>query len=316
MNLKITHYGFKHLRPSLVLLVVILFSGDVFSQSGNYKPFPQVQGEWLVREDGPLASGEIFTWIRYQAFGDTVIGSYTYKKVMGANASDSCSMCAPAVLDFNAPSFRFAYRNDIPDKKVYIYTEIDGVFKDTLWYSFDLNVGDTLHEGYSTRINNGNMMYDRRIIASIDSVSICGSWHKRFHFICNNPFPDLGLIEGIGYEDNFVQTGYESCPFEPVYMYHTDFSCTLTSVKEDKDNLEGLKIFPNPVLKDINISMQNSIFEFPLTYSIVDIPGKVVLSGILTEENSIPVPELNTGMYLLIIKDKKGDSSQHKFVKK
>jgi hypothetical protein len=298
---------FLYCKLSFILLFAV-FSAKVFSQVNTYQPFPLMQGRWVVQKSGPWDTWPIaYSWILYEAHTDTIINSLSYKVVTAANSNS----ISPG--SFGPATFSFAYRNDIPNKKVYIFTDINGTYKDTLWYDFDLNIGDTIKEGYSLTYQNS--MYDRRVITSIDSVSECGIPHKRFHFACNSSFQDLGLIEGVGYEDNFLQTGYPDCPFEPIYIYHTDFSCSITSVENRSDISMQIQLFPNPVLNDLQINFSKQNMIFPLEYSIMDCLGKIVSHGIFTDDKSLNVSELNNGLYLLLLQDDEKKIFQSKFIK-
>ena len=128
-----------------LLIIALLVCSNVFSQTNVYKPFPQVYGSWTVygqHYSGFPPSTSSFSYKNYQAIGDTTVGLYTYKKV-----TVSTSINNP--FNFGPKLFAFGYRNDSLNKKVYYLDVTSGINKDTLWYDFNLNVGDSLKETYS-----------------------------------------------------------------------------------------------------------------------------------------------------------------------
>jgi hypothetical protein len=303
-------------RKWFFVLLFTVLGANIFSQTSVYKPFPTIQARWDLEISGYWfdAIPQYYTFERYEANGDTLIGSYTYKKVMVSSAYYNCPYCSccPSTPAYGPSAFKFAYRNDIPNKKVYIFNDFSGVYKDTLWYDFDLNVGDTVKTSYSTSYYSPD--YDRRIITSIDSVLICGEYYKRFNNVCGGGFPDLGLIEGFGYEDDFIQTGNPYCPFEPIYFYNTDFSCSITSVKENGRTFDQIKLFPNPVHNEFQIDYPQDL-NLPIQYSIVDCLGRIIVRGTVIGDKSINVSELESGSYFLLSTDKEGNTFQNKFLK-
>ncbi len=160
-----------------ILFFVFACCGNASSQTNVYKPFPQIYGEWIVMKYGTFTS-----WQKYEAIGDTILGSYTYKKVTIANNTGYPVWNGTTyVIPFGPGIFSFGYRNDIANKKVYYLDVTGGINKDTLWYDFNLNIGDSVKTTYAYMKNGAS--YDR-IVQSIDSVLICGSYYKRFKFNC------------------------------------------------------------------------------------------------------------------------------------
>jgi hypothetical protein len=228
----------------LFLYMVLNFG---FSQINNYKPFPQTYARWEVTEVYILGPGSSYTkWKRYQVAGDTVIGTYTYKKVIVAK-NTGLPNSFPIVIPYGPDSFSFAYRNDVLNKKVYYLDPIGGLNKDTLWYDFNLNVGDTLKPCYSANISSSSSITsDRYFVQSIDSVSICGVYHKRFRFGCLGPF-ETELIEGYGFKDQFTKTVITNCPLSVSEIFSTEVTtCIAGAINEVGLNKKTLSVFPNP----------------------------------------------------------------------
>jgi hypothetical protein len=303
-------------RKISFILSLIFFAGKIFSQSTIYHPFPDVHGRWVIETSGywDQSVQTHFSYEMFEAIDDTIIGAYTYKKVMGASSPElgcpSC-WCCPATPAYGPWTYRFAYRNDVAAKKVYIYTQIGGTYTDTLWYDFNLNVGDTLKPAYS--IPDHSTIDGRTIIQSIDSVLTCdNTYHKRYAFGCGFYLGDPRLVEGIGFMDNFVATG-SNCPLDPAVKYETTFFCSVTSVNERSENLFiNIRLFPNPA-SDI-LQLNNLIPGQTIEYSIKDYLGRTIREYNLYEDK-IDVFSLSKGLYFLFIKDKEGNEAQFKFVK-
>lgn len=303
---------FKLIQLQLILFFMI-FCNTLFSQINNYKPFPLLYGTWITLNVGPFETNGSsplthYSFSRFEANIDTTIGSYIYKKVTVAYSGDYPYTGPPPdglYVPYGPSIFSFAYRNDIPNKKVYIFTNVDGQFIDSLWYDFNLIIGDTLNANtYSIfPLNNP------AIITSIDSILICGIYHKRFSFNC------IALIEGVGFSDNFVQT-YTDCPFENPYYYITDFYCTLTSVNDIRNtSFNQIELLPNPVINILQINYTKQNMTLPLEYSIVDCLGKEISQGFRVDNKSIDVSKLNSGLYFIRLQDKQNNIFQSKFLK-
>lgn len=292
-----------------LLIIVLVVCNNVFSQANVYKQFPQSSGTWSVSGQhyiGWPPTGSYLTYENYKTSGDTLIGAYTYVKVLYAHN------ISPGPFNFSPYTFKFAYRNDSINKKVYYLDVTGGINKDTLWYDFNLNIGDSLKETFAYTSIGYTMNNQRRIVSSIDSVLICGLYHKRFNFGCSLGGFETSLIEGAGFKDKFDVTGYLGyCPFEPSAVYSTGFSsCSVTSVKDyDKEN--QIKLFPSPANTELKINFSLQFTE----YSILNSVGAVILKGNLSDLQSINISSLATGLYVIKIQDKSGNNYQSKFIK-
>jgi hypothetical protein len=286
-----------------LLIIALVVCSNVFSQSNIYKPFPDDFGTWIVRRYYNITFGGQYSWEKYEVLGDTVIGSYSYKKVSRAT---NTGFPNPTIPPFGPSTFNFAYRNDIVNKKVYRNLGTD---HDTLWYDFNLNVGSSLPQTYSF---DSNLVANnpRKIVQSIDSVSICGIYYKRFNFSCAGDF-ETDLIEGIGFHDNFIHTLFPDCPFEPSEVDHTDYYCTVTSINVRDVSLEQIKLYPNPSTSEIKI---NSIISFS-NYTITNELGEIVLRGNYPIDRSINIKSILNGSYFIKMQDKMGNYYQSKFIK-
>ncbi len=73
-------------------------------------------------------------------------------------------------------------------------------------------------------------------------------------------------------------------------------------------------IFPNPAQDYLTISEINSSSN-PLEYDIIDMMGRIVLNGTSQDNNHIAVQNLQSGHYIVKIKNKAGQVSNKQLVK-
>src|ERR1700741_3554286 len=173
----------KKLLLQISFIAILLPAINGFSQINVYKPFTEVYGKWIGTEtkwSAPSCSPGSWTkYKKYEAMGDTMVGAYNYKKVYVASSSG-----APVwngtdwVIPFGPALFEFGYRNDIPGKKVYYLDCTGGTNKDTLLFDFNLTVGGNLPNTFSYSHMGFTTNNPRRVVSSIDSIQICGTYYK------------------------------------------------------------------------------------------------------------------------------------------
>ena len=78
----------------------------------------------------------------------------------------------------------------------------------------------------------------------------------------------------------------------------------LLSVDQDEETTSA-KIYPNPASEVISL---DGITE-PTKYKIIDSEGRIVLNGMLNEENKISINQLSTGLYYLQLNTKNSKKS-------
>ena len=295
-----------------IFLLFFLSSCSLFSQLNKYIPFPEKYGKWILEKTGPYGPGEtmLYEHTQFETKSDTIIGALTYKKVTAAEHFGPPYMGVWNIV-FGTQKLAFAYRNDIPNKKVYILTDTNKLIngnlrKEWVWYDFNLKIGDTVKNTFSLPVA---LNVKRSIISATDSIFICGNYTKRFMFSCTGPFEDR-LIEGVGFADNFLNTGTD-CPFEPVYLYRTYFSCSPTSISDDIQAALTFSLFPNPVKSELTLK---SLHHQLLHYTILNSLGNIMVYGNVANER-INVEALNKGFYIIIVTDGEGNFYKNKFIK-
>ncbi len=120
----------------------------------------------------------------YQYFitDDTLVNGIVYHRLEKADYDIFCKQ------NINYRMYAGAFRNDVPDKKVYyLPPDFD---HDTLLDDFSLSIGDTLPPSYA------NIAYPNVYVIYIDSILINSNYHKRFMLAGSGM--DTYLTEGVG----------------------------------------------------------------------------------------------------------------------
>lgn len=84
---------------------------------------------------------------------------------------------------------------------------------------------------------------------------------------------------------------------------------TFTSVSLIKTNQERVWLYPNPVLTNNGICAIRSNISEPLKVSVFDIAGKKLLDFGFTEHALLPVENLGSGMYFIVVSSATGSSA-------
>ncbi len=289
------------------LLLAFLIAGFqtlIFGQTNIYHPFPDSAATWKV-SCGVNADPCYGTWTYNYILtgGDTIIGTYQYKKIY--SQLESCSGPNPCYCDPNSAGYVLHYyaaiRNDTIAKKVFI--ALNGI--DSMLYDFNLNLGDTLR-GANTWLSSVEQCPST--VSSIDSV-LCGS-HYRKRWITS--ISNCAIIEGIG--STFGIFSPICPPFESgcdlncfsqnnVTLYGNGL-CEPLFIKESNTTPQ-IKISPNPTAHDLTISILLPISE-AISFTLYNPLGQAVkemrIADFENQEIKMNVDELPAGLYLLLVK--------------
>lgn len=316
----------------ITLFIFFLWQMDIsMGQTNVYHPFPSDSAIWNVSYKD--------TWnydcreYSYSTSGDTIINSITYHKIRQQGQSflmktEPC--CSPLLMCTNqiTGNFNFyigAIREDIPQKKVYLFRNTDSA--EVLLYDFNLNVGDTI-KGYFDEPYH----YDNITIVAVDSTLIGTQYRKTWTI---DPSCGWGtgqmayapkIIEGIGCTYGLLEL---PCIEENTRKHLTCFShknqtlyptynatsaCTLLTSINEKEGIENtLSIFPNPSSGKFQLTFSNSKSG---TIEVMDVLGnKILKSEIKSESTEIDLSDEIPGIYFVRISDSKGNFTMKKIVK-
>ena len=186
------------MKTFIILLITVINTSTSTAQIPNY--FDD-NPSWICEEkkSGLWGPGcySVDNYLYYTE-GDTIIGSYTYKKIKRKGWTSLDGACWTGVKTYYDDGYCFGFRQD--GRKVYINDS--GV--DSLYVDYNLNIGDTLSKCYL-------LPYQPSIpftVISIDSALISSGYHRIFEFEYTEfdtiPFY---LYEGIGIFSASSQSG-------------------------------------------------------------------------------------------------------------
>jgi hypothetical protein len=268
-------------------------------QTNVYYPFPDDDAVWVGREWHYVGNCKVLDDNNLFISGDTIIGPYTYHKLL-KNGFMWSPLCPNPPGYYYFGQYWGAFRQEIANKKVYL--NIGGV--DTLAYDFNLNIGDTMIsciEGYNNLT-----------IYSIDSILIDNSYRKAYWVATVDSSVFTWIIEGIG-----SQQGAFSPPFywdeygnelycvkvngQTIYPPVPGYICSLVSIEESNHVENELLVYPNPFSEMATIQTKNYLMN--ATLSMFNSFGELVkemrnISGqtILLQRNNLP-----HGLYYILL---------------
>jgi hypothetical protein len=255
----------------------------------------------------------------YRFEKDTFFNSNTYHKIIKTEIDRTTSLgCGfPPLATITNSTFGFI-RNDSLNKLLWL--RLPNSNTDTLFYDFDLTIGDTLSNFYMT--DNSYI----QVVDSVDTVLLGNRYRKKFYIssICGPNEIDF-LIEGIGANTGFAFNLGSSCALAgsinklechgdstaTIYIGQNS-SCVLTSTSVEVNETSAINLIasPNPSSGSFNINTKLEINRIEL-YSI---QGKK-LDELDTQQTKWSLPK-SDGIYLLRIETSSGQIITKKLIKR
>jgi hypothetical protein len=238
------------MKNSILLFALSLAFTAGIAQTNVYHPFPDSNAVWC--EDHSYYDGTCDVTDHFAQFidGDIIIDGISYHKLYRTGYVYS-SLCGGGSNYFNQLTNFF--REDIPNKKVYIYA----LNKDTLLYDFNLSLHDTLRPSY---INNAVTNF----VSSVDSLLVGNTYRKRFWLSTNSNSAYVALIEGMG--STFGLVTQLVPPFEAtgfLYGFSTNVDhvqalayCSINGIPVAAINT-SLQVYPNPATTVLTVETGN-----------------------------------------------------------
>jgi hypothetical protein len=229
---------------------------------------------------------------------DTVINGLTYRVCMSQQIIqvNPGPFCPPFEVSSNEYIAVFM-REDTIAKTVYINSSQTGGM-DELLYDFSLSAGDTLK---STYLGAGETI----IILAVEDL-ILNNGKTRKNFIIN-PTLNSSYIEGIGSSYGlFAQIpitfcecagGYFCVKEDEVSLLGSGYLCNLPYVGEEEIKLQEFRVYPNPVINNLNINIKKS--HTGSRFEINNLLGVKCLDRMLNNEtNVLEISDFDPGIYL------------------
>ena len=295
----------KHLLSAVIIAFSFMGTAQVNAYFAN-------DPVWKIT----LTDGQMNPCIKYETYnywtsGDTIIGSYTYKKVYAKGQAyyQWMSPTPPGPGQCTDPPYSYMNGNPVfflrsSGKK--IYAKMSG--GDTLLYDFNLNVGDTLPKTYNNSQNN-------IIVTAKDSIFTANGYMKRFTL--NSNTPSQYLVEGIGHSGGLVEPLWLSVSQSwnldcyslnaNAYFPVTGPSCMLPLGISELKETTYPEVYPNPVTGvayvNVNAGTEAGIYNV--------MGEKLQDLKLVKGKNEIGMSNLPSGIYFL-----KADTSSGRFRQK
>jgi hypothetical protein len=297
------------MKKKLMIVFMLLTTVFAKAQTSVYHPFPESNAIWNI---DCIAwpcynSNSPHEYFSYTILGDTVINTITYHKwyIPFVVYADNCD-------SINVAGYVGAFRNDIPNKKVYYINS--GSNTEEVLYDFNITVGDTIK---SCGINQP---YTMKIFAE-DSVRVGENYRKMWH-ASSISGGSVDIIEGIGGTMGPVQY----CPvIDPPINNLICFSqngninypnvspCNIISAINSNHIELSVTLSPNPfhfsTLLTLSKEFKNAEFKIYNTF------GELVKQQKITSQTTtINRDGLSDGIYLFQVIYSKGILTTGKFV--
>ena len=283
------------MKKLLLICLTIISCQNLLSQ--EYVPFDFKNGIWVCNEDYSGETG--FTnKIQYYIKGDTIINGNLYQNLYMFKIETETFDLHPDT----SCGYYGAIRNNSNKQVEYINQE------DTIpeiIYDFNLNVGDTIKNGY------GKYEENKLIVISIDSVNYCGKYHKRYNLNDSTIMINQSLIEGIGFNSGLINPWFHQFEVETSLVCYTEKNndycepCDLLSSIKPINTKNSIKIYPNPSLGKINIDVENIDANKQFKIKIIDLTGKIIYKKTCkTKSLPIDISTQASGIYNAIITTK------------
>lgn len=282
----------------IVLILVLQIFIIEGTSAQTYTQFPENIAVWDVYYQ-PSEPGFIEDHVQYTMKGDTVINNIAYNKIYSFSYTLSYPGGIKTIETKIKKAFSFGIRQDIANKKVYRTLAKNNAIIDTLLYDFDLQVGDTVPQTFTTPSGIGI-----QTVTAIDSIILRGKQYKRFKLKNIGTF-GAALIEGVGSVNGFTEIHFGF--FEATTIL-TDFcdsdlsDCSIPlalKIEEEHSDLI-VNVFPNPFTDETTLNFTN---EQPNRKAILyNILGKEIQTYNCNNKQSvIRKEELKNGIYFLKI---------------
>ncbi len=226
---------------------------------------------------------------------DTLINSYTYKKIMmSADSLHSVWSCIGFIREDST-------------KKVFNIMPPDTT--ESLLYDFNVNIGDTI---YLHEIDF--------IVDTVDTIFFGEKFRRKiiiYPYFDTSSFAKEEWYEGIGSlegllesgtawaigSDNFLLCFYENDILKYINPQHSDCYVNINYMNqvENSEKKKDILLYPNPANNQLNIYCNLDINDFELV--IYDIYQRIIRTIPISEKHAIiSLNDLNNGLYFCMIK--------------
>ncbi|MUU79407.1 T9SS type A sorting domain-containing protein [Winogradskyella endarachnes] len=233
-------------------------------------------------------------------------------------------------IDSDSNYEAFVAKVDFTNSNTSWINEIDGGPDSIFGYGIDIDSNNTIYATgfFSSTLTVGNYTLNKQTTHVFDSYLV--KMNSAGEFSGGYQFGALNAVESqpvtVDSNDNIIIAGsfretanispfasetiqITSSGFRDNYLFKIASNSLLNIADNNFD--ESIRIYPNPVKDILNISSQEPLQSE--NYTIFDINGKSMLTGIVNFNNQINISHLNSGFYFLVLN---GSSERLKILKK
>ena len=232
-------------------LIIIGLSSPLSILSQEYIPMNFEQGVWI---EWYFEKGGYEEKIQHYCKGDTSIASYYYHKLYETKIIYPYIGFPDTIYENYIGGIR-----ENESKQVLLMKESNSD-SSTIIYDFNLTVGDTIQGAV-----------DQFIINVIDSVEICGRFHKRYIQFLGTDQNSETLVEGVGFSNgllgyyNIYEAMGETTKWLECFSERDNQDCSpcnyITGIIE---NLNKVSIYPNPVTNTFTVESPKPISQIKI----------------------------------------------------
>jgi len=298
------------LMRRLIIIPLLLFYINVLCQ--EYHPFNFENGNWVFEwfSYGESPNGPYNGFTQYWSYGDTLINDSIYFKFYKYTIRHN--NYGPTDTIFN---YCGAIRQTNAKQIVYVKPDVDTA---CIIYDFNLSVGDTIRYFPPDTW----LPYDELIVISVDSVLICGRYHKSFTLNDTMMIGQTVLIEGIGFNsgllrpifDQFEHTNHLDCYTEPNNTNCESCHLLMNQSRILFESDINTIIYPNPFSDYFRISSNKKIKSIEIFNSNGQLHDIIKIGG--CQSCLISAQNLNNKIYFVLIRFSNNEITVRRIIKK
>lgn len=291
----------------IMLLFLVFFVGtDCIAQ--QYRPVLDQRNEWHFTTCYFGCQTDV-----YFTDGDTIVGGKSYKILDG----------------YHYISRQFLLREDISEKKVFLYIATPGFNEEYLLYDFSLMEGDVFNMNNPISPfpqNGGPFVLD----SIVERPLVDATEYSHYYF---SPAPgnttstqnavwiegvgSLSIINAPGGHPDINQVGQLSCAFKNSEVFYSNLDsiqdCIPLVLQANSNSLENVVLIQEMGGNVWNLANSRNVQEV----SVFDISGKkiAVVKNMAKETIEIPSENYQKGLYFLVARDRRGANRVWKAIK-
>ncbi|MEI7803661.1 MAG: T9SS type A sorting domain-containing protein [Bacteroidota bacterium] len=280
---------------SLFFFILVFQIGKSCVAQINYFHYLDSTVAWSTEFSNSFGGNTYYQFDHYSTTGDTLLGGIWYWNITDNGYNNTNGN----ITNFSYSHF-MGLREDSA-KRFYRYEFVGTHHYDSLWFDFNIELGDTIYADQS-----GTFFATADIL---DSVMFDG--YK--HYLWRSQVYYYQIGEGIGSVYNGYPNAFITCWQKDTSVFGNQPCTYVSGIKEEPD-LNIINISPNPAENLLNL-LGEKLFDNSV--SIMDLSGRIIEVKNEKSPNKIviDISTLLNGIYFLRVKFVGGGYTVKKFVK-